>query len=351
MPINTPSSTQPPQDSLVVCAGTVTCSSVSGMGSGFMLFKKLFDQNTSVDNLEGGWVKELQTHLDDFHHKNKVMPAYKRFAKQREYIGGIATVPDRSSRIGLTFDRFTNNDERDEHFKTQYKQAIVQAIVDAKELKRPLFIQPLGIGVYGWDPKIAAQLFVEAITETDPDDQLDITIPIFNSTTNSNDMIFKETLAKELNEKKKKVESKAIVHETPQLIPHEEPQPIVHEEPQLLAAEAQAIVNHKTKLIDIITVLIHNIESKNSGRWTSGVNSEKIKLLMQLKNTIKQEQDPITPKSALENKYLHDIMSVCTIRRNPIHFWATPHSVKEFKLLLVREGLEMPSDNKTLRPT
>ena len=60
------------------------------------------------------------------------------------------------SRQGLTFTRFANEEEQENTFKEQYKNAVKLAIEDAKALKCPLFLQPLGIGVCtGWDPKLA----------------------------------------------------------------------------------------------------------------------------------------------------------------------------------------------------
>ncbi len=180
----------PQPRSLVVCAGTVTCSTVEQMGSGFLLFKKLFDQNKHVDYSDQTWTKALQLHLDKFFNREAKMPSYMRIAEQNEYIGAIATVPMLSG-PGLSFENFSDL-EQEVAFIKQYKEAVRLAVLDAIELNRPLFIQPLGIGVYGWEPEKAAGLFLEAFKDADPKGLVDITIPLFDLTTLSKDRRFQK---------------------------------------------------------------------------------------------------------------------------------------------------------------
>jgi len=175
MPITTPTKGKPSPGSLVVCAGTVTIPRVSGMGSGFNLFKEIFSMNSP-------WVATLQTHLDNHFSKNHSvsMPAYlSSIATKDELVGSVATVPVFNSQLDQT---------------NRYEDAVRGAVKDAIKLGRPLYIQPLGIGVYGWKPEIAATLFLKVIQEEDPHDQLNITIPMFNASANSADLRFKEAL-------------------------------------------------------------------------------------------------------------------------------------------------------------
>ncbi|KTD22753.1 Uncharacterised protein [Legionella lansingensis] len=178
MPVQTQSYTIPAKSrSLIVCAGTVTCRNVSEMGSGFTVFKTYFNQHKHV-NGKGTWEDALNGLLAKFHRIEQEMPSYVRLAEQDGYIGGVGTVPVRGAK-GLTFKEFSNDKEREQAFIGQYKKAVRDAIADAKELQRPLYIQPLGIGVYGWDPELAATLFAETIRDADPNNEVDITIPIF----------------------------------------------------------------------------------------------------------------------------------------------------------------------------
>jgi hypothetical protein len=330
MPFYVPDSINPPKDALVVCAGTVTCKFVSGMGAGFILFKKLFGDNLSFSNKEGGWQKELQEILDAFHGKKMPMPPYVRMAQQDGFIGGIATVAALSSAKGLGLESFKNDTERQIDFEEQYKFAIQQAIYDAQQLKRPLFIQPLGIGVYGWDPQIAAQLFAQAILSADPEDILNITIPIYDQKKGSNDIIFKEALISEMAKHGRKPDEK--------------------KESMLLKQEEKESFDNKSILLNILATLISNIENKNSGRWTSGVNSQKVDLLKKIMNSITSESEKISPDSPTQSDYLQQIMDVCLIKRNPIHFWATPTSVQEYKQLLQENGLELTTTRTSSSP-
>ena len=176
MPLHTPIKGKPSGNQLVVCAGTVTCQSVSSMYSGFIVFKQQFKSDTT-------WTSVLQQALDGYHKNGKTLAPYMHIAKADKLVGGVATVP--------VFNGKDLNPSKKTTQQEQYKNAIRGAIEDALGLGRPLFIQPLGIGVYGWDPVIAAGLFADVITELDPRGDLDITIPIFDNSPLSKDSLFK----------------------------------------------------------------------------------------------------------------------------------------------------------------
>ncbi len=180
-----------PHNSLLVCAGTVTAFNVDQMGSGFNVFKRFFSSDTK-------WQKALQSHLDNYFKSNQDMPVYISAGVADGRVGGIATVPVKNG----------NKPLRHEDKETQYKQAVRSAIQDAIQKKRPLYIQPLGIGVYGWPPKEAAQLFADVVEEFKEQD-LQITIPIFDQKTNSNDKIFENEFARLMHEKKLSVDVSA----------------------------------------------------------------------------------------------------------------------------------------------
>ncbi|KTD38507.1 hypothetical protein Lnau_0576 [Legionella nautarum] len=203
MPFATTTYIEPKEKSLIVCAGTVTCSNVSAMGSGFMVFKQFFNKNIHQDKVSGGWQAALQHILDSFHSGQEEMPAYVRIAQQDSYLGGIATVPFIAGGIGLTFEKLSTPAEKEKRFKEQYKKAVEEAIKDAKRLGRPLFLQPLGIGVYGWDANEAAKIVVEAVCEADPNDEVELTIPIFNPSPGSANESFRETFTAEMLKRKR----------------------------------------------------------------------------------------------------------------------------------------------------
>ncbi len=296
MPFQTTSVMKPKKNSLVVCAGTVLIHEVERMGAGFSLFKKLFKSNQSC-NTKGGWKAELQQKLDDFFDSKKPMPAYMRIAKQGTLLGGVAMVPMRDAWTGLNHETFETPEEHNEKQKAQYKSAVKAAILDAKTLKRPLFLQPLGIDAYGWKPEEAAILFAEAIREADPTDEVDITIPIYLASLTSNDQLFKTALITEM------------------------------------AKKANFILS------TIIDTLISNIETKSGGRYTSGLNSKKVIKLKTIKQSLNQHAD-LSAESDEYKRHLQMIMDICKIKRNPLHFWGSPHSVNEYLLLLKENRIE-----------
>ena len=178
---------KPREHALIVCAGTVTCSSVQNMSSGFQMFKTYFDKNKHSDSTNSeGWQTDLNDKLSIYHNGGE-LPLYCRIAQQGTYVGGVATVAslqNPNSPITPTHLRMPQED-----LEKQYKEAVRQAIQDASQLGITLYIQPLGIGVYGWNPKLAAALFGEVLAEFQRTN-VEIEIPIFNQDENSNDRQF-----------------------------------------------------------------------------------------------------------------------------------------------------------------
>jgi hypothetical protein len=153
---------RPPEHALVVYAGTVTCANVEAMGSGFNLFKQYFDQDLhSNPTRSKGWIADLNQKLTGYRYGRK-LSLYCQIARQGTYIGGIATVAclKNGHPITPTQQKMSQGD-----LEEQYKTAVRLAIQDAIQLQRPLYIQPLGIGVYGWEPSLAATLFGEVLAE------------------------------------------------------------------------------------------------------------------------------------------------------------------------------------------
>jgi len=73
------------------------------------------------------------------------------------------------------------------------------------------------------------------------------------------------------------------------------------------------------------------LTKKKNGRWTSGKDSRKATELKNLQETIKA--DPFISKVSAD-KYINGIEKLVALKRNKIHFWATPQSLKEFKDLI-----------------
>ncbi len=165
----------PPERALIVCAGTVTCRTVADMGSGFNMFKRYFDQNKhSSSESSKGWQEDLNQKLTGYQYK-RPLPLYCQIAQQGSYIGGVATVAYLQGRNHITP---THQRMAQEDLEEQYKAAVRLAIQDAIRLNRPLYIQPLGIGVYGWAPVLAATLFGEVLAEFQST-ALEVYIPIY----------------------------------------------------------------------------------------------------------------------------------------------------------------------------
>lgn len=86
-------------------------------------------------------------------------------------------------------------------------------------------------------------------------------------------------------------------------------------------------------LEEIVNQLITNIE-KPIGRWTSGHNSRKVRLLYDVLGDIKNPEHAFDLYSTINT-----IQSICAIKRNPLHFWKTPNSVVELVQMLQHAGL------------
>lgn len=154
-----------PANALFVAAGTVTEKSVDTMGAGFNKFKSVFRGEKSTEG-DMSWEKKMQAALDN-HIGPGTMPAYMQMAQKGTLSGGVATVPYVGE--GNTP---TAAQEKD------YKAAIRGALEDAIKLGKPISMQPLGIGVYGWDPKLAAKLTADVIKEKQAYKDLDVSIPM-----------------------------------------------------------------------------------------------------------------------------------------------------------------------------
>lgn len=150
-----------PANALFVAAGTVNIDNVSEMGAGFKQFKRLFRDATDSEGNKP-WQEKMQDTLDT-HIANKTMPPYIPMAKKDRLSGGVASVP--------RYDKTKNQDEA-------YKAAIKGAMDAAIQLHKPLILQPLGIGQYGWPSDLAARLTAEVIKSDPKYKQLDINIPI-----------------------------------------------------------------------------------------------------------------------------------------------------------------------------
>ena len=98
-----------------------------------------------------------------------------------------------------------------------------------------------------------------------------------------------------------------------------------------------------TKLINIVSILIKNISEGAGGRYTSSTDHKKVSDLKSILNTLKTKEE----SGKTQNEYVREILDVCKIKRNSMHFWATPHSVDEFKALLKENKMKLPSENKS----
>ena len=184
----------PPAQALIVCAGTVTCRNVAEMGSGFTKFKEYFDQNqSSKPGSKQGWQEDLDQTLIRYQYQ-RALPLYCRIAQQGTYLGGVATVACLGEHRHITP---THQNLPQADLEEQYKAAVRLAVEDAIKLNRPLYIQPLGIGVYGWDSVLAATLFGEVLAEFQ-DTAGEVYIPIYNQVEGSNDLRFAAQLQSEI---------------------------------------------------------------------------------------------------------------------------------------------------------
>ncbi len=190
---------KPKKDDYIVCAGTVTENSVDGMSSGFDVFKTEFG---FYDDPQPPWVDAVNQKIAAYNKKSSSMPAFQE-VNYNSKSGGIATVPALHN-DGSVKNHCNTRKTADE----QYKDAIRDAIAGARAASQPLYIQPLGIGVYNWPADKAALLFAEVIEEDQKkfgvSSPLDIKIPIYltnNTTTDKNNQLFYQTLTQKLQDK------------------------------------------------------------------------------------------------------------------------------------------------------
>jgi hypothetical protein len=339
MPVETSNNLQPKEGSLVVCAGTITTKKAQDMGKGFKLFQDLFKGGLSCNTPGKTWEEELQVHLNKYFKNNTEMPPYVRVAQKDTFIGGVATVPKKGVK-GLSDNKKKPTEEEE---KSQYKLAVINAINDAKELKRPLFLQPLGIGGYGWDAKEAADLFAEAILIGDPNNEVEIIVPIYSQKEKSADQVFKEALNNTLSK-------------TPGRIPSldkskkaEEPEPPKQKEDALPPLSSHLGVTEDEKddkdiLIAIVKQLISNIETAAKPRVTYWNSASKVNTLKGIQKSI-EDKSP-TAGSDEYQEFVQEIMEACKIKRNPIQFWKQPDSVGEYKKLLAEHNIEYTPKTK-----
>jgi hypothetical protein len=98
--------------------------------------------------------------------------------------------------------------------------------------------------------------------------------------------------------------------------------------------------NTTEKLREIVHQLIENI-TQGINRNTKVEKHPKIEMLSGIENELKKRIDEILSDN-MQNEFIQRIMTACEKKRNPIHFWATPHSVNEFKKLLDDKGINYP---------
>lgn len=103
--------------------------------------------------------------------------------------------------------------------------------------------------------------------------------------------------------------------------------------------EKPQLKSDKEILANIISTLIRNIENKSDGRWTSGINSEKVNQLAKIETTIRN-QEGLNTGSKEHQEYLKEIMTICEQKRNSWHFWRTPDSVAEYRSLLAENKIQ-----------
>lgn len=191
------SNSPPPKRALIVGAGTVTLTNVDNMGFGFAKFKGFFS------NTMNQWRVALEKHLKDFA-KGTPLPPFiplDQAINADGCVGAVATVPSLADGIGLMrgYSKPPSAAQMQE-LEKQYKSAVVGAVAEAKRLGRPLYLQPLGIGAYGWAPKKAAQLTAEAIRAADPNKEVSITVPLYQGLTLQNNRDFHNELTRILQQ-------------------------------------------------------------------------------------------------------------------------------------------------------
>ncbi|KTD48291.1 ankyrin repeat domain-containing protein [Legionella quateirensis] len=99
----------------------------------------------------------------------------------------------------------------------------------------------------------------------------------------------------------------------------------------------------KTKLINIVSILIKNISEGAGGRYTSSTDHKKVTDLKSILKTLRNDDE----SGKIQNECVGKIMDVCKIKRNSLHFWALPHSVNEYKALLKDNNIMLPADHRS----
>ncbi|KTD31162.1 hypothetical protein Lmor_2769 [Legionella moravica] len=107
--------------------------------------------------------------------------------------------------------------------------------------------------------------------------------------------------------------------------------------------EPPILEDAKTKLINIVSILIKNISEGAGGRYTSSTQHKKVTDLKSILNRLTNSDESGT----IQDDWVKEIMDVCKIKRNSLHFWAVPHSVVEFKGLLKDNNIMLPSEHQS----
>lgn len=185
-----------PQNSLVVCAGSLVHRTAAEMPAGFGLFKLIMDE-TSAE------YKDICETIDEqfsrYHSNEDSMPDFEIYGVKHAFNMqiGLATVPNLDSRKGLKNSTYDKN-----QYIEEYKAVIRAVLIKFKKLKESdhtinkLAIQPLGISA-GWTPEEAASLTAQVLNEPEFA-EIDIAIPIYDTALGSNDMIYKSFLLREM---------------------------------------------------------------------------------------------------------------------------------------------------------
>ena len=132
-------------------------------------------------------------------------------------------------------------------------------------------------------------------------------------------------------------ESQKVLSEQTSVQSKKESQKELPVQPTAVPFSTTPLSDNNTSLLlsEIITILISNIRSGAGGRLTSSSNHHKLKELQTI-------QDKLNKNDLTQNECITQIMKACEIKRNPLHFWATPTSVIEFKKLLEDNQIELP---------
>ncbi|ASQ47430.1 hypothetical protein [Legionella clemsonensis] len=117
---------------------------------------------------------------------------------------------------------------------------------------------------------------------------------------------------------------------------------LVKDDPEQIKVILQALpdenkIRQKIELYFIIATLISNIE-KGANRRTSGLGSQKITRFYQVQDQLLQEET----KDKELPEFMQDVLAICHMKRNPIHFWALPASVTEFLEMAKNKSLPLP---------